>query len=148
MKYAEIRTGSGIHNITCCLFTSELLLESMVIVTETVTTKLESWQMFMCYVPPESVKTRTWTPVDVLIGEYSPAFKIHFYIISIILILTLLNCFYGFARIIVTMNKSRLKALAAQSVFTALFLALCIFACFTAFFRDGEITLSAISAVL
>jgi len=59
-------------------FVSELLLENMVIITDNVTTTLESWQMFMCYVPPESVRTRTWKPVDVLIGDYSPAFKIHF----------------------------------------------------------------------
>jgi len=32
-------------------FVSELLLENMVIITDNVTTTLESWQMFMCYVP-------------------------------------------------------------------------------------------------
>lgn len=149
VKYAgrfALAAASAISLVV--FFASELLLESMVIVTETVTTKLESWQMFMCYVPPDVTRTRTWTPVDVLIGEYNPAFKIHFYVISVVLILTLLNCIYGFAQIIITKNKSRLKALTAQSVFAVLFLALCIFACFTAFFRDGEITLSAISAVL
>lgn len=129
-------------------FVSELLLESMVIVTTNATTTLESWQMYMCYVSPESTKTRTWRAVDVLIGEYSPTFKIHFYIISIVLIIALLNCIYGFARIIVTNNKSRLIALIIQSVSAAMFLGLCILACFTAFFRDGEITLSALSATL
>jgi hypothetical protein len=104
--------------------------------------------MFMCYVPPEGYQTRTWRAVDVLIGDYSPAFKIHFYIISVVLIFALLNCIYGFAQMIVTKNNSRLKALVIQSVSTALFLGLCIFACFTAFFRDGEISISAPSAVL
>jgi len=120
----------------------------MVIITDNVTTTLESWQMFMCYVPPESVRTRTWKPVDVLIGDYSPAFKIHFYAISVVLIITLVNCFYGFAKIIVTKDKRRLKALIFQALLTVLFLGLCIFACFTAFFRDGEITVSAVSAIL
>jgi len=129
-------------------FTSELLLENKVIVTSTVTTKLESWQMFMCYVPPENTRTRTWRAVDVLIGEYSPAFKIHFYVISVILILAVLNCFYGFANMIVTKNKSRKKALVIQSISAAMFLGLCILACFTAFFRNGEIIVSAVSAVL
>ncbi|ABN51617.1 MAG TPA: hypothetical protein DEF39_01250 [Hungateiclostridium thermocellum] len=129
-------------------FVSELLLENMVIITDNVTTTLESWQMFMCYVPPESVRTRTWKPVDVLIGDYSPAFKIHFYAISVVLIITLVNCFYGFAKIIVTKDKRRLKALIFQALLTVLFLGLCIFACFTAFFRDGEITVSAVSAIL
>ncbi|NLE24064.1 MAG: hypothetical protein GX625_01780 [Clostridiaceae bacterium] len=129
-------------------FASELLLESKVIVTSTIKTTLENWQMFMCYKPPEDFQTRTWRAVDVLIGDYSPAFKIHFYIISVVLILAILNCFYGFAQMIITKNKSRKKALVIQSVSTALFLGLCILACFTAFFRDGEITVSTISAFL
>lgn len=149
MKYAPkfaLTAASAISLVV--FFASELLLESMVIVTTTVTTTLESWQMFMCYVPPEGYQTRTWRAVDVLIGDYSPAFKIHFYIISVVLIFALLNCLYGFAQMIITKNKSRLKALVIQSVSTALFLGLCILACFTAFFRDGEITVSALSAVL
>lgn len=149
MKYAgkfALAASSVISLIV--FFVSELLLESKVIVSSSVTTTLESWQMFMCYVPPENYKTRTWRAVDVLIGEYSPAFKIHFYVISVVLILALINCFYGFGQIIIAKNKSRLKALVIQSVSTALFLGLCIFACFTAFFRDGEITVSALSAVL
>ena len=83
-------------------FASELLLESKVIVTSAVKTTLENWQMFMCYVPPEEYRTRTWRAIDVLIGDYSPAFKIHFYIISVVLILALINCFYGFAQMIIT----------------------------------------------
>lgn len=129
-------------------FLSELLLENKVIVSSNVKTTLENWQMFMCYVPPESYETRTWRAVDVLIGDYSPAFKIHFYAISIVLILAILNCFYGFARIIISKNKLRLKALVIQSVSTAIFLGLCILACFTAFFRDGEIKVSPLSAIL
>ena len=149
MKYARkfvLAAASAISLVV--FFVSELLLESKVIVTTTVKTTLESWQMFMCYVPPDAYQTRTWRAVDVLIGDYSPAFKIHFYLISVVLIFALLNCFYGFAQMIVTKNKSRLKALVLQSVSTVLFLGLCIFACFTAFFRDGEITVSALSAVL
>lgn len=127
---------------------TELLLESRVIITATVRTTLESWQMFMCYVPPESFETRTWTAVDILIGEYSPLFKVHFYLISIIIILSILNCLYGFAQMILTKNRARFNALIAQSVCTALFVGLCIFACFTAFFRDGELIVSPLSASL
>lgn len=133
-------------------FASELLLERKVVVstnlTETVKTHLESWQMYMCYVPPESYETRTWTEVNVLMGEYSPAFKIHFYIISIVLILSLLSCFYGFGKIIKIGDCSRKKALILQSISSVVFLGLCILACFTAFFRDGEINVSALSACL
>lgn len=129
-------------------FVSELLLESKVIVTATVQTTLESWQMFMCSVPPQNYETRTWKAVDILIGEYSPLFKFHFYMISVIIILSLLNCLYGFARIILTGNRVRLNALIVQSVCTVLFIGLCILACFTAFFRDGELTVSPLSASL
>lgn len=131
-------------------FASELLLESKVIVTTTITATLESWQMFMCYIPPEGYQTRTWTEVDVLMGQYSPTFKIHFYLISVVLILSLLNCFYGFAHMIndKNENKSKKKALILQSVSSAAFLGLCIIACFTAFFRTGEITVSPLSAFL
>ncbi len=132
----------------CIFFIAELLLESRVIVTETVETTLESWQMYMCYVPPQNYETRTWKAVDILIGEYNPLFKFHFYLISVIIILCILNCLYGFAQIILTQKRTRLNALIIQSVFTVLFVGLCILACFTAFFRDGDITVSTLSASL
>ena len=144
-KYAQAGAsaiGLGIF------FASELLLENLVIVTGTVMTKLESWQMFMCYVPAEWFETRTWRAVDVLIGEYSPTFKLHFYAIAVVLILTSLNCFYGFGRIVSGQGRDRLRVLILQSVSTVLFLALCILACFTAFWRTGELTVSPLSAVL
>lgn len=129
-------------------FIAELLLESKIVVTATAKTTLESWQMYMCYVPPEYYETRTWTALDVLIGEYSPTFKLHFYLISAVLILAVLNCVYGFAQMLRTGKTTRCKALIVQSVCTAVFLGLCILACFTAFFRNGEITVSALSAFL
>lgn len=129
-------------------FIAELLFENHVIIRDTVETTMESWQMYMCYIAPEQFETRVWTPVDILIGEYSPLYKLHFYIISIVLILTILNCFYGFGKLIITGNKSKLKPLVLQTAVSILFLALCIFACFTAFFRTGELIVSPLSAVL
>jgi hypothetical protein len=129
-------------------FASELVLENWVIVTDTVMTTLESWQMFMCYVPPEMFETRTWRAIDVLIGDYSPWFKLHFYIIAIVLMLTFLNCFYGFGQMIVSGRRERMHHLILQSVSSVLFLGLCILACFTAFWRTGEITVSPLSAFL
>lgn len=136
-------------------FILETLFEQKVVVTtaETVT-KLEDWQMFMCYVPPEgwgeTVTTtyKTQTPVDILMGDYDPAFKLHFYIISVVLILSILNCFYGFSQLITTGKKERLKSLILQSVCSFAFLGLCILACFTAFWRDGSIQVSPLSAGL
>lgn len=129
-------------------FLSELLLERLVIVTTTVTTTLESWQMYMCYQPPGGYETRTWNEVNVLIGEYSPAFKLHFYFISLVLILSLLNALYGFGHMLLTGDTSRKRALMLQSLSSLVFLGLCVFACFTAFFRGGELTVSPVSALL
>ncbi|MBQ8439049.1 MAG: hypothetical protein IJX19_00165 [Clostridia bacterium] len=139
---------------TLLFFVFEFLLEKTVVVTKTFTetlyfrdVRLESWQMYMCYVPPEKFD-RTWTEVDVLMGEYSPAFKLHFYIISVVLILSILNCFYGFAGMIERRDTSRRKSLILQSAASAAFLGMCIWACFTAFYRDGSIQVSPLSAIL
>lgn len=135
-------------------FILERLFERKVVVTtaETVT-KLEDWQMYMCYRPPEgwgeTVTTyKTQTAVDILMGNYNPAFKLHFYCISVVLILSALNCFYGFGQLIKTGETKRRKSLMLQSVCSAAFLGLCILACFTAFWRDGNIWVSPLSASL
>ncbi len=136
---------------TATFFVSEILLERLVTVTRTITgsfSQLEDWQMYMCYIPPNAVEERPWTEVDVLMGEYSPAFKLHFYIISLVLIVSILNCFYGFAGMIRTGDKRRKKSLILQSVASGAFLGMCIWACFTAFYRDGAIHVSTLSAIL
>lgn len=132
----------------------EALLEQKVVVTtaETVA-KLEDWQMFMCYIPPESLGEtvttyKTQTAVDILMGDYNPAFKLHFYLISVVLILAALNSLYGFGEMIRSGDTKRRKALTVQSVCALAFLGLCILACFTAFWRDGSIEVSPLSAAL
>ncbi len=134
----------------------ELLFERKVVVTSTeAVATLADWQMFLCaYIPPEEyagetvITVRTETAADLLIGDYNPAFKLHFYLISVVLILAIMNCVYGFAQMLRTGNRRRKKALILQSVSAALFLGLCILACFTAFWRDGNILVSPLSAFL
>ncbi|MCH5204581.1 MAG: hypothetical protein J1F03_07520 [Oscillospiraceae bacterium] len=136
-------------------FILEALFEQKVVVTTATTetvVKLEDWQMFMCYIPPEAfdeVTTyKTQTAVDILMGDYNPAFKLHFYVISLVLILSILNCLYGFGQMIKTGDKKRFRALVLQSACSLIFLGLCILACFTAFWRDGSIRVSPLSAAL
>lgn len=150
-RYALV-AGGAISIVA--FFGFELLFENKVVVTaaETVA-KLEDWQMYMCYVPPEGWGTtvteyKTKTAVEILMGDYNPAFKLHFYLISVVLILAILNCIYGFAQMIKTGETGRKKALIMQSVSAVSFLGLCILACFTAFWRDGNITVSPLSAFL
>ncbi len=133
---------------TAVFFTVERLMETKILVQTQELVPLESWQMALCYVPPEQYQTRTWEAVDVLLGGYSPAFKLHFYLISVVIIVSLLNCFYGFAGMIRSGDYSRKKALTIQAVTSLAFLGMCIWACFTSFYRTGEITVSAVSAIL
>lgn len=139
---------------TAVFFLTELLFEEKIIVStaETVT-RLEAWQMAMCYVstemlPPTAAEYKTQSAVEILMGEYHPAFKLHFYVISVLLIVSVLNCLYGFGQMIVSQNKSRRKSLILQSISAFIFLSLCILACFSAFWRDGSIEVSALSASL
>ena len=143
--------AGGAVSATAIFFGLELLFEQQVVVStaETVV-QLEDWQMFMCYIPPESLVTtyKTQTAVDILMGDYNPAFKLHFYIISVLLIVTILNCLYGFGMMIKNGDKKRCKSLILQSICSVGFLGLCILACFTAFWRDGSIRVSPLSAAL
>lgn len=133
---------------TAVFFAAERLMETKILVQTQELVPLESWQMAMCYVPPEQYRTRTWEAVDVLLGGYSPAFKLHFYLISVVIIVSLLNCVYGFAGMVRTGDTGRKKALTVQTVTALAFLGMCVWACFTAFYRTGEITVSPLSAVL
>jgi hypothetical protein len=85
---------------------------------------------------------------NALITEYSPVFKLHFYMISIIIILAVLGVTYGFHKMSLDHEYKKQKPLIIQLVSVIIFVGLCIFACFTAFFRTGEIVISPISAFL
>lgn len=149
-KYAFL-AGSAVS--AGVFFSAEMILENSVTVTTEHTLNsafatLEDWQMYMCYTSPRQFEDRTWTEVNVLMGEYSPAFKLHFYLISIMILLSFMNCFYGFARMIQSKDKSRQRSLIIQSATALSFLGMCIWACFTAFYRDGHILVSTVSAAL
>ncbi len=151
-KRAPLLAGSGVS--AAVFFLTELLFERKVVITSAVTeVKLEDWQMFMCILPPdgwgEEVTTyRSEMALDILMGEYDPAFKLHFYVISLLIIFAVLGCIYGFGKAIVSGEKGMIKSLAIQSVATVFFIGMCILACFTAFWRDGSLEVSPLSAVL
>ena len=85
---------------------------------------------------------------NALITEYSPVFKLHFYMISIIIVLAVLGVIYGFYKMSRDPEYKKRKPLVVQLVSVIVFVGLCIFACFTAFFRTGEIVISPLSAFL
>lgn len=129
-------------------FVAERLMETKVLVQTTELVPLEGWQMALCYIPPEQYQTRVWEAVDILLGGYSPAFKLHFYLISAVIIASLLNCFYGFAKMLRNEDHTRKTALIIQTVTSLAFLGMCIWACFTSFYRTGELTVPPVSAAL
>ena len=129
-------------------FVTESLMETKILVMAERTVVLGSWQMSLCYVPPEQFESRPWKAVDVLLGGYSPSFKIHFYLISVVIIIALLNSLYGFARMVKNGDYRKKKALAVQTVTGVMFLGMCIWACFTSFYRTGDLIVRPISAVL
>ena len=68
---------------------SELIFEHNITVTKTIRgsfSQLKDWQLSLCAVTHEVFESVKLTEVDILMGEHSPAFKLHFYIISIVLI--------------------------------------------------------------
>ncbi len=137
-------------------FSLELLLENKVVVESSyeTTVQLSDWQMYMCAMPAEGWGEKTVTAyrhetaVEILMGEYNPAFKLHFYVISVLLVLAVLSIIYGFGMMILSGERKKQRPLILQAVAAALFLSLCILACFTAFWRDGNLEVSPLSAFL
>ena len=155
MKFLKRRAllGGSAYALTAFFGLEWLFEKKVVVATAETVTVLEDWQMYMCYQPPggwgtETTTYKTQTAVDILMGNYSPAFKLHFYVISVVLILAILNCVYGFSQVVKNGDKKRVKPLIMQSISTSVFLGLCILACFTAFWRDGSIQVSSLSASL
>lgn len=144
--FKRFSLAGGASIATGVFFIMEFLFEKEIVVaTGNDISQLEDWQMFMCWT---GYRYQTQTAVEILMGEYHPAFKLHFYLISVVLIITILNCLYGFGQMLTSGENKRLKSLATQSVCSLTFLGLCILACFTAFWRDGSIQVSALSATL
>lgn len=126
-------------------YISEFALENMVVMDGmNIITQIKNWQMLSCAITPQT----RMTAGNVLMGNYSPAMKIHFYIISIIIVLAVVNVIYGFSMMIKTNNYAKKRPLIAQAISIAVFIGLCIFACFTAFYRTGSILVSPVSAIL
>lgn len=105
---------------------------------------LESWQYSLCVATPEVLKAIG----QPLYAENNPAFKLHFYLIALVIILAVINVVWGFTKMIKEQDFTRSRPLTAQLISVSVFLGLCILACFTAFYRNGTLNISPLSAVL
>jgi len=114
------------------------------------TADLGSWQAYLCYVTPEAMETIEYreTVGEALAMRYSAAFKVHFYLIAILIVLAVIGVVYGFGKMVRDRNFDKKKPLVIQTAAVGMFVCLCILACFTAFYRTGELNISALSSWL
>lgn len=129
---------------TLLFFALEIGFEQIKVLEATVQMPLESWQLSLCMATPEVLQT-IGQPI---FAANNPAFKIHFYIIAIVIILAVLNVLVGFSKMLKEQDFGKKRPLVAQAVAAALFIGLCILACFTAFNRNGTMNISSLSAAL
>lgn len=139
----------GVMLSVAAFFAVEWLFERRVVVAAVDRlAELLDWQMYTCFANPNEFGFKTRTALQILTGDYNAAFKLHFYVISIVLIVTVLNVLYGFGQIVKTGDRRRLRSLVLQAVCTFVLLGLCILACFTAFWRTGSIRITFLPTIV
>lgn len=130
---------------------SELLFEQVTVfsVKEGVA-DIGSWQSYLCIATPEVIETIEYkeTIGQSLAERYSPAFKVHFYLIAILIVIAVIGVVYGFGKMVRDKNYDKKKPLIIQTAAVSVFIGLCILACFTAFYRTGELNISTLSSWL
>lgn len=105
---------------------------------------MQAWQYSLCVATPEVLQF-IGLP---LYASNNPAFKVHFYLIAIAILLASLYVIYGFSRMILDIDYRKRTPLTVQLITLVVFIGLCVLACFTAFFRNGTLFISSLSAFL
>ncbi|MCL2014394.1 MAG: hypothetical protein FWG69_05330 [Oscillospiraceae bacterium] len=129
----------------------ELLFEQVTVFSiKEGTADIGAWQTYLCITTPEAMETIEYkeTIGQSLSERYNPAFKIHFYLVAILIVLAVIGVVYGFGKMIREKNYHNKKPLIIQTAAVGIFIGLCVFACFTAFYRTGELNISAVSSWL
>lgn len=103
-----------------------------------------SWQLSLCIATPEVLESLG----EPLYAQNKANYKVHFYLISVILIITVVYLLHGYTQVFRDGNVFRKRPLIAQLGCTVVFIGLCILANFTSFFRNGTINIDPLSAVL
>ena len=125
-------------------FAGELFFEQIKVVGNNQVLPLDSWQYSLCVATPEVLQS-IGAPVY---AENNPAYKVHFYLIAVVIILSIIGILYGFTKMYKEGSVKNRNALIVQTICTILFISLCILACFTAFYRNGTRYISPLSAFL
>lgn len=125
-------------------FACEIGLEQVRILEGYEILPLDAWQYSLCIATPEVLRSIG----EPIYAQNNPAYKVHFYLISLVILLSVSYVFYGYTRMFKDNDHFRKKPLAAQLVCALVFIGLCIYACFTAFYRNGTLDISSLSASL
>ena len=113
-------------------------------------TDVGGWQAYMCYITPEAMRAYEFqrTIGFDLAQRYNPSFKIHFYLISFLIVISVMGVVHGYSKMICDKDHGRKKPLIIQTIAVGIFVGLCILACFTAFYRTGALYISTVSSLL
>lgn len=129
---------------TVLFFITEAGFEQIKVMESQQALPLESWQYSLCVATPQVLRS-IGAP---LYAENNPGYKVHFYIISLLIILSVLYVIFEYSKMLLTSDYKKKKLLTAQTISIVLFISLCIYACFTAFYRNGDIHIFPLSAIL
>ena len=125
----------------------EILFEQVIVFDGDGTSDIGSWQALLCYVTPEAMRAQA-SVGEILARRYSPIFKVHFYLISVLIVISVIGVIYSFIKMVREKDFGKKKPLIAHAVSVGAFICLCIWACFTSFYRTGTLELSTLSSWL
>ena len=139
-KVLPLASGLGI----LIFWAIEWAFEQIPVVEGYKTVPLDAWQLSLCIATPEVLQAIG----EPIYAENNPAYKVHFYLIVMLIMLAVIRLIHGYTHMIREKDTAQKRSLLAQAVCVTLFIGFCILACFTAFFRNGTIYISPLSSVL
>lgn len=98
------------------------------------------WQLASCIGTPAAMKAFQ--------KLYDNTFKIHYFLISFVIILLIVGIVYSYGNVITSKDKVKKNILRLQILCTVLFIMFCIVANFTSFYREAVDYLSPLSSIL
>ncbi len=140
--------GIQIHTADMTLIDPATLSADTAIIAPSAT--VDAWQASLCVISP---LTQEQSVAYAYQDRYfyvmaNNTYKIHYYLISFILITMVCGLVYGIGRMLSTGDYSRKKQLILQGATTSTLIALCVFANTTAFFRQPETIQTPLASVL
>lgn len=110
---------------------------------------VDAWQASSCIASMTRVQAVAYASQDrYLYVMANNTYKIHYYLIALILITMVCGLVYGIGRMVRSGDRTKEKPLILQGLATAALVALCVFANTTAFFRQTEAIQTPLASIL